>query len=1138
MFTLRLLGPFDLRVGPRTPALRRKERALLAYLVATQRPHTRRALADIFCQEADVPERTLRLLLSRIRQEVHSQAILSEDETLRYNPHVGWVDYLEFAPPLETDLYRLTLAALDTTVDLYRGEFLAGLTLTDAPEFDLWVLAQQARLRRLYERGLTELIARRLAHHEYEPAIQRAHQLIQSNPLLEEGHARLIWLYAQTGQREAALAQYAHISALLRRELAVEPSPELVMLRDTIAAGRVGPGYSPRARPRQDAPTPAPAVDFVGREPETARLRTAWEAALAGRGSVLLVEAQAGGGKTRLVQEFGRGLPEGCFLHGRCYESTLALPYHPWIEIIEARCAGLDETHFTHSPLTLDYLLRLAPTLGRRFGRSVPPALPTTRNEHERLFTAVADCLSPGSAPDQPAPRLLVFVDDLQWADETSLHLFHFIARRASQTGLLLIGAYRSDEAEEASALQSLLHDLSRLAAHRLVLPPLSANAIDGLITQLWTLLPAGYRSHVAAMLSRATGGNPLFITEVLSDLAHLTDAPAELPVPASVRELVSHRLRRLPDSSRQVIEALAVWHAPATLAEAQHISGRSEDETAEAIDLGLRRGLLHPLTQSAPTRYDFHHDLVREAVIGRVSQVRRELLHRRVALSLEQTGAKAALLAYHWGKAGELAQEGRYAALAGEQAAAVYANDEAVRYLERALALIDDVVKRLEILKCLGEVRMLTGQWQAAEYVFRQALVEANAIDSRHWQARFQHQLGILMSRKGLYPEALEWLTQAAANGEASGDRAGQANALGTMGIVSFLMDDYATAFTYYQQALHIDTELGNRAGVAIWLGNIGNVHHHRGAYAEALASYEASLKIIREVGNKAFLGVNVGNVGNVYRTLRDFPHALAYHQEALQIRHELGDRAGVAIALGNLGRDYEDLGELDAALACFQTAMSIDLTLGGREGMVRETIRLGQVLGKLGRLADATQWLERGMALARQLGAPSYLGSALLAQAQTRFALGEFKAAQPLTDEALGVLVDLDQDLEIEARSLAIRLQVALGELSLSAAHLALAELLPRQDTPLHQATIQYEMWRLDRSQDTLRQAAAALYQKLWQQTPSGEVRQRYAELTGETLPAPPSVVDLPALVTTYQGDLTALLAQVDQHLASLAA
>jgi predicted ATPase len=291
--------------------------------------------------------------------------------------------------------------------------------------------------------------------------------------------------------------------------------------------------------------------------------------------------------------------------------------------------------------------VRLLPGLARRSGKSLPLPPPVTGGELEQLFAAIIEFLrltTEGGRTGAQIPNAhLIFIDDLQWADETSLRLFHFIARRTPHARFLLVGAFRYEEIDHTSALQLLLQDLQRDSLHYLQLASLTPDAIHTLTAGMWPKLPEGYRPHVTTLLSQATGGNPLFVTEVLRELAYSPQLPVELPIPESVQNLIRRRLRHLPESCRQVVEAMAVLHGPATPAEAHQVSGRSEEETTTAIELCLRRDLLRSQLEVGRIYYDFKHDLIRQAVLSQLSHVRQGVLHRRAATALAQAATRMA---------------------------------------------------------------------------------------------------------------------------------------------------------------------------------------------------------------------------------------------------------------------------------------------------------------------------------------------------------------------------------------------------------------------------------------------------------------------------------------------------------------
>jgi DNA-binding SARP family transcriptional activator len=1153
--SLCLLGSFELRASARdfNPALDRKTRAILAYLAATRHPHSRQALYSLFCQEAVDPAGTLRWHLSRIRRQLSPAIITATKETIQFNRQTAWVDCNTFQEVLDRHPISANLDVLACALDLYRGEFLAGTALSDAPEFELWLLGERARVRQLYERGLAEIVERLIVADDYAAAIQRTQQLVQSNSLLEEAHARLAWLYAQMGQRAAALQQFERCRDLLLNELAVEPAPEFVRLYDQIRAGAIGRAPLLRSDMPVDVPKASDqAADLVGREAELVQLHHAWHTAQSHGGTIVLIEAEAGGGKTRLVQEFSRGLPSVLLLTGQCYESTRTVPYRPWVDILQARLAQVNRWALAQlSPYWLDQLTRLLPGLATQRGAPRLAAAQPTPGEQEHLWTAVAEALlqlpAPGGAASDPAPRMLLFIDDLQWADEASLRLFHFVAQRLRRhTGApaLLLGAFRGEEADDNPALLTLLRDLRRSGPLvSLALPPLDASAIDTLIADLWPELPSGYRQpHIRDLFIKGTGGNPLFATELLRELAHATAQPVSLPIPPSLRDLIQRRLGQLNASGRQVIEALAVLDAPATLALAQQCSGRSADETTNAIDVGLRWRLLQSVVGSPP-QIEFSHALMREAVAIQLSDVRRQRLHQRAAAALEQRGVPAATLAYHWGRAGDSAKEARFAALAGKTAAEVFANDEAIRYLQRALELIAEPERRSGLMIMLGDVKSLTGEWAEAEAMYREALASAERIGDLRAQAHASTQLGQLKFNQGDHTAALALFEQARLHCDTLSDQAGLCDVLGGMGMILLQRGQLTQALACFEQWLQIANAMGDRRAVSRAMGRLGVAYVHLADSPQALVCFEEQLQIASELGDRLSLGNALGNLANIYHVeLFDNARAWDYRQQEIQVWSEIGFLRGLTWAVGNLTELYLDLGEYAFVLACGQRHLQLCIDIGERLGITLALGRMARAFADQRHYQEAERLLRQELALGRMLHIPYYLCYALGNGAEIYFQQQRYAEARQLNDEALDLAREAKRtQVEFSALVVRIRLRLALHEIDVATAIHELEALRLEWSAEPEQAALHYELWRLY-PDPTLSHchagAAIQLYHRLYQQTHWINDRRRYEELTGKALPSLPPLPAPPSVAQTNPVDLEALLAQVDRIIIELAA
>ncbi|MBZ0297476.1 MAG: AAA family ATPase, partial [Anaerolineae bacterium] len=725
---LQLLGSFVyLRNGDvQQLSVSRKTRAILAYLAITDFPHSRQSLYTLFGQESEDPQGTLRWHLSRIRRQLATDILLVDKETVQFNHAHCHVDAFEFALILDHEsLGEVTLDTLKQTLEAYHGEFLMGDGLPDVPEFEMWLLAQRSRLEHCAQRGFVRLVEGLIENDDLHTALGYAQRLASLDPLLETSHAQLIWLYAKLGQRDAALRQYQHCRDLLQRELAVDPSDDLQRLYQEILAGEVVSSHitqTTQAIVFQSQPDITP---FVGREAELAQLSELWRTAQRSGTAIGLIHAEAGGGKSRLIGKFVEQQPNALFLSGRCYESASRLPYQPWLDLLETRLQQTsDEVLALLAPVWHTPLSRLLPRVAVRLGsKNIEDG---SHNIEERvMFIAVVEFLLklPGT------PAVILFLDDLQWADEASLRLFQFVAHRVrdleSAPPVLLLGAYRTEETDDNPAVPGFIHDLHRTGPVKtLQLSPLDRNAIDSLIgQQAESAFPVGFDiQHIRDTIHQMTKGNPLYLTELIQELRNMTEFPEALPIPPSLEDLVHRRLRQLPDSGRQVIEAMAVADIPTSFRVAQRISGRSEDEVFQAIDAGLRWRLLKDETSEVPGVFNFSHDLVRETVRQQLNSLRRQRLHQRSALVLSETNASAAQIAYHWREAGEVENELQYVIRAGDEAMRLQSFQEARHAYSRAAELATERHQRASVLISFGEVLLKLSVFDASENCYREA--------------------------------------------------------------------------------------------------------------------------------------------------------------------------------------------------------------------------------------------------------------------------------------------------------------------------------------------------------------------------------------------------------------------------------
>lgn len=418
---------------------------------------------------------------------------------------------------------------------------------------------------------------------------------------------------------------------------------------------------------------------LVGRDAELETLKAALSGAVAGRGRAVLVGAPAGIGKSRLVEElllFAK-LEGALVLTGRCHENGMA-PYEPISQALRPLQA-------TASPLNRKPLGPLFPEWA-----DGPCALDT---DEERLhfYEAVSGWLRAATA----GRAIVLVLEDLHWADVQSLSLLCHLARHSEDVGLLLLGAYRSDEVAHGGRLAALIEDGT---ASVMQLGPFGLEQGKALLLSL--LGKVAITPEFGDFLMDATGGNPFFLIELLRHMMesgtlrhedgtwHFPAAASDVSVPESVEATVLRRVERLcPDAAALARVAAVIGSAPER-AMLLAVSGLGEEVLFDRLDELLERQFL----EKREGGYAFPHDRMREALYHHLDPAERRVLHERCGEYLEANAdveAHLYELAHHFDHGTDRAKAAHYLKRAGERAMSLGADLLALPLWERAIEAI-----------------------------------------------------------------------------------------------------------------------------------------------------------------------------------------------------------------------------------------------------------------------------------------------------------------------------------------------------------------------------------------------------------------------------------------------------------------
>jgi len=894
MFRLSLFGGFQLQDEHGNPLeiRNRKAQLLLAYLVLhAGQDHSREKLIDLFWPdfELDKADNNLRQTIHTVRKAIEPEGtprgtyLTARQGVVRFSadsPH--WLDARAFEDKLKESEHEhpeieARARALKEAVALYRGHLLEGT-------YEDWVLEAQEAFRTQYLQAVKHLIEHYTHQRAYETALAYAQESLNRNPLQEETHRQLMYLYHAMGERAAALQQYEECKRMLTEELGLEPSPETEALREEIESRSASKRMKDLVAQAREmiGRYPELGAPFVGREDEFKLLALAWTQMTKGRGKAVAFTGEPGVGKSRLCQEFLDFAAEqgGFVFRGRSYEIEGKLPYQPLIDGLRRGLEQLEPHVLAEvSPLWISEVARLVPELAEGRADAAPStSLYAPEQERNRLFESLTQFFR-GLARAHP---VVVFGDDLQWADTSTLQLLTYLIRHTSADQVLVLSTYRDDELDEAHPLWNPVQQLLRdrlLEQHNLA--PLSAQELTAMIQGM---LKANGLDALTQRVYDESKGVPFYAEELvktfmdadavsLDDQRQWTLEPSKLAeefVPPTVQALVETRLQRLPASALDLLEHVAVlghglrpsWIARALEESESSLTNRLE-ELEQARYLEIRAG-----------RVDFRHDLTREAVYRRLLPQQRSQLHAKAGEALEplyrgsdNNGHLLGSLALHF--------------FEGEQW------DKALDYN----------------LKAGQRVWATSYAKEEAAYHFRRALKAAERLDNQEGKRRACQGLGEVLSLTDEPDEGLAYNLKAIEGCETPEDCAAIYCA---MAVAHHYKRELEKGLSFSQKALN---GLGNEAESLVVVRACyltSNFLNWLKRPEEAVPYCERALNILNKSPDDRWLAIILSQLGFAHSRQGHFKRAVQYLGKAIQVAEKTGDFNSIMQASFTLGFQY----------------------------------------------------------------------------------------------------------------------------------------------------------------------------------------------------------------------------------------
>ena len=910
-------------------------------------------------------ERSLRVTISLLRRALEPELERGSDSRYILSKRPGYL--FDWSSDCDVDAWKLeehqkraeaawkageldeAIGECRAALDLARGEFLA-----EDPYAD-WAMEarQEWRERQL---SVLSLLSECFAQKgRYTEAIEACEDALALEKYSEELHRRLMLYRYCSGEQGLALSAYRKYARALEEQLNAVPSPQLTRLKEQIETRNV-PGVDEKRRyPRPRRPMKFPyslsRTHFVGRDREYALLAERLREAMAGEGVAVAVDGEAGVGKTRLVEEFlgyARSRKVRAFA-ARCYERELSPPLEPVMEALEPL------------PDVARMMLELPGSdLDHRPGGG---SYDVTRIYRALTGELIRESQSEGHE------GVVLFLDDVQWADPATLDFLTYLARGISGERMLLLLTYRREDAPVLSGW------LDRMAERRAVsvlrLSRLSREDIAELLGSI-SSRSFGELSTLTNFLQQESEGNPFYAVEYLRWLLESGivtvdsrrrisqlngEALRESVVPSSVRSLIQARLHNLDDEARNLLELAAVI-------------GRAFDPgllcDAGALEEAVTYGTIEPLVNSGLVvenaegdTYYFTHDKLRQTLYEGIGGYRRRRLHLRVAEALKTAGGEPAELAHHYLRALEWRSALENLVSAAQRAEQNYAWESALEGYDRALEIAEKLPRSDE-----EHLRLLEAREKLLEHLDRSEERSVTVQEMLEVASRLRDRVKIAEVH------------------------------VRRIGVLAALADSSA-ATDAGREAASIFRDLGDEAGEARAHRETGYVLWANGDDVGSLEANFLALRLHRKLGDLRGEAGDVGNIAEVYRGMGDNQQALRWANEAIRIYRELGDRLGEAMRLATVAAIHRERGEPETALRLVLKTLQLYTELGVKNLLVAQHSACGTLCLGLGAPERALEHFSTAARLGCEIGYTRDEGYALMSVGAALEQLGDHSGA-----------------------------------------------------------------------------------------------------------------------------------------------
>ena len=658
---------------------------------------------------------------------------------------------------------------------------------------------------------------------------------------------------------------------------------------------------------------------------------------------------------------------------------------------------------------------------------------------------------------------LLIFLDDLQWADPTSLNLIHYIVRNTKNDKIGIIGTYRYEDIIQkydgkTHQLRTWMQNMSREDLFdEIRLNRFNLEETKRLIEII--LKNSELKDEFYDKIYRETEGIPLYLIETIKLMIDegniameggkwkIKGNIEELGIPKKIYDVIRRRIDRLKEEDKEILEIASVIGEEFTTDILARVLDMRKIEILKRISNIEKK---YMLICSYNRTYKFSHEKIREVLYEDILPELREEYHRIIGESMEELHREnideyIEDIGYHYYKARD-ERAGRYLVLAGNKAMENYANEEAIRFYEGAIEFIGEEEK-FEIYKKLGDVYAIIGEYKTSLEYYSKALKMAKNGDEI---AKIKVRIGDLHEKKGEYKEAKKYYRDALNSlSEKSMVRAEIYNSISVvedrrgnyensieyakkaieiadsdkerergyhnMGTTYLGMGNYELALKFLNKAIEIGERIEDLRQLSADYNNIGIVYRKMGDIENALKYYKKSLKVVKKIGDIGEMGTIYNNMGVIYYKSGRLDEALKYFNNTLKIKEKIGDYYGACLSLHNIGGIHADKGDTKKALEFFRKSLDISKKIGDKWVTASTYQGISDTYLESEELDKSEEFVYKSMKIAREIGSKDILVDNYINLSYIYTHRGNFEKEIEFGEKALSLAREMNSKMDI---------------------------------------------------------------------------------------------------------------------------